>query len=405
MGQRWQRLFVSVLALALIASACGDDDEGGSPNTTAANVATTPATTLAPQKGGILNAGQFTGIQGLDPAKLAGAGSVGAIELSAIYDTLMRYNPDSKKYEGRTAQSLEPNADFTVWTLKLKPGIKFTDGTAYDAAAVKFVLDRQTKEGNANPRGQLTQFVDTMTVVDAMTMTFKLKLGWVGFPYVLSGANGMIYSPAAFQKVNDAAKFNITPSDAGAGPFKVKAYKPGESLELERNATYHGGEPYLDGVKFVTIPGAQATYDAIKTGTLAGGLCRRLRGHVEGQGREVRSEHDIGCGGQHHQHELGHRGGVRGWPATEPVCGQARREEGQDQDGHVRHPRSPCGCRRRRSQGDQRARLSGHRDAELGAVRQLTVGSEGRGTQGRSRLKQSVLSPKPRRPDGTARSA
>jgi peptide/nickel transport system substrate-binding protein len=166
---------------------------------------------------------------------------------------------------------LEPNADFTVWTLKLKPGIKFTDGTAYDSAAVKFVLDRQAKEGNANPRGQLTQFVDTITVVDATTLTFKLKLGWVGFPYVLSGANGMIYSPTAFQKVNDAAKFNITPSDAGAGPFKVKAYKPGESLELERNATYHGGEPYLDGVKFVTISGAQATYDAIKTGTLQAG--------------------------------------------------------------------------------------------------------------------------------------
>ena len=272
MGQRWLRLLVPVFAFALIATACGDDDEGGSTSSTSsANVATTPSTTLAPQKGGILNAGQFTGIQGLDPVKLAGAGSVGAIELSAIYDTLMRYNPETKKYEGRTAQSLEPNADFTVWTLKLKPGIKFTDGTAYDAAAVKFVLDRQAKEGNANPRGQLTQFVDTMTVVDATTVTFKLKLGWVGFPYVLSGANGMIYSPTAFQKVNDAAKFNITPSDAGAGPFKVKAYRPGESLELERNATYHGGEPFLDGVKFVTISGAQATYDAIKTGTLQAG--------------------------------------------------------------------------------------------------------------------------------------
>ena len=105
MGQRWLRLLVPVFAFALIATACGDDDEGGTASTTtSANVATTPTTTLAPQKGGILNAGQFTGIQGLDPAKLAGAGSVGAIELSAIYDTLMRYNPETKKYEGRTAR-------------------------------------------------------------------------------------------------------------------------------------------------------------------------------------------------------------------------------------------------------------------------------------------------------------
>ena len=187
---------------------------------------------------------------------------------------------------------MEPNADFTVWTLKLKPGIKFTDGTDYNAAAVKFVLDRQAKEGNANPRGQLTQFVDTITVVDATTLTFKLKLGWAGFPYVLSGANGMIYSPTAFQKVNDAAKFNITPSDAGAGPFKVKSYKPGESLELERNATYHGGEPYLDGVKFVTISGAQATYDAIKTGTLQAGYVVDSAVTAKAKSREVRDEHD-----------------------------------------------------------------------------------------------------------------
>ena len=273
MGERWLRRVVIAVTLLLIATACGDDDDSGgtASTTTSGSVATTPATTLAPQKGGTLNAGQFTAILGLDPAKLAGAGSVGAIELSAIYDTLMRYNPETRKYEGRTAQSLEPNADFTVWTLKLKPGVKFTDGTDYNAAAVKFVLDRQAKEGNANPRGQLTQFVDTVTVVDPLTLTFKLKLGWVGFPYVLSGANGMIYSPTAFQKLNDAAKFNLTPSDAGAGPFKVKAYKPGEALELERNATYHGGEPYLDGVKFVTISGSQATYDAIKTGTLQAG--------------------------------------------------------------------------------------------------------------------------------------
>src|SRR5687767_5482021 len=122
MTRKWRRILVPVFACMLLTAACGDDDgDGGStPSTTQSGVTTAPSTTLAPQKGGVLSAGQFTGIQGLDPAKLAGAGSVGAIELSAIYDTLMRYNPVSKKYEGRTAQSLEPNADFTEWTLKLK---------------------------------------------------------------------------------------------------------------------------------------------------------------------------------------------------------------------------------------------------------------------------------------------
>ena len=265
---------VPIFVCLLVAAACGDDDDDegdGASTTPTATTGTATTTTLAPQKGGVLAVGQFTPAPGLDPTKLAGAGSVGAIELSAIYDTLMRYNPATKQYEGRTAQSLTGNADFTEWTLTLRPNIKFTDGTDYNSAAVKFVLDRQAKEGNANPRGQLTQFVDTITVVDNLTLRFKLKTGWVGFPYVLSGPNGMIYSPTAFQKVNDPAKFNVTGSDAGAGPFKVKSFKANEVVELERNATYYGGEPYLDGVRFVTIPGANATFEAIKTNTLQAG--------------------------------------------------------------------------------------------------------------------------------------
>ena len=67
----------------------------------------------------------------------------------------------------------------------------------------------------------MKNFVDTVTVVDPLTVTFKLKLGWAGFPYLISGAGGMIYSPAVFQKAG--ANFNVAPGDAGAGPFKVKS--------------------------------------------------------------------------------------------------------------------------------------------------------------------------------------
>ena len=65
------------------------------------------------------------------------------MELAAIYDTLMRFDPLTGKYEPLTAESMTPNADFTVWTLKLKPGVKFTDGTDYNVDAVKFTLDRR----------------------------------------------------------------------------------------------------------------------------------------------------------------------------------------------------------------------------------------------------------------------
>ena len=54
----------------------------------------------------------------------------------------------------------------------------------------------------------------------------------------------------------------------------MKSYKPGESVELERNPSYYGGEVYLDGLKFVLLNGGAATYDALKTGTLQAGLFR-----------------------------------------------------------------------------------------------------------------------------------
>ncbi|HEV8297385.1 MAG TPA: ABC transporter substrate-binding protein [Acidimicrobiales bacterium] len=257
----------------LLAAACGDDGGGGSESTTTkAGGSTASTTTLAPQKGGIATIGQFSAAPGLDPAKLAGGGTVGGMEHMAIYDVLMRYNNVTGKYEPRTAASLTPNADNSVWTLKLKPNVKFTDGTPYDAAAVKFVHDREVKEGNSSPRSQFSGAVKSVDVIDALTVQYTLTQAWAGFPYILSGVNGIIYSPTAFAKAG--ANFNTAPGDAGAGPFKLKSYKPGESIELERNPTFYGGDVYLDGLKFVFVGGFAQTYEAVKAGTITAAFVR-----------------------------------------------------------------------------------------------------------------------------------
>ncbi len=82
---------------------------------------------------------------------------VGATEMAAIYDTVVRWNPATGSYDPRTAESLTPNADFTVWTLKLKTGIKFTDVTDYDADAVKFSLDRHRSGATGAPACEETR--------------------------------------------------------------------------------------------------------------------------------------------------------------------------------------------------------------------------------------------------------
>ena len=176
---RWRvRLIAATLVLSLGAAACGDDGDDTSANTGATGTGTTGAsstgssgtgssgtgttTTAAPVKGGIVTIATFSNAVGLDPAKIAGGGTVGGMEHAAIYDTVVRYNNVTGKYEPRTG-SFTANADNTVWTLKLKSGIKFADGTDYNAEAVRFVVAREMKDGNSSPKGQLLHFLDADT--------------------------------------------------------------------------------------------------------------------------------------------------------------------------------------------------------------------------------------------------
>jgi peptide/nickel transport system substrate-binding protein len=282
-GKHWRaRLLAAALVLTLGAAACGDDggssSASGSTGTTGTGTSgsgsgsTAPTTTGTPVKGGTITVGTYSNAVGLDPAKIAGGGTVGGMEHAALYDTIVRYNNVTGAYEPRTG-AFTANADKTVWTLKLKSGIKFADGTDYNADAVKFVVSREMKDGNSSPKGQLLTFLDadptkSIKVVDPLTVEFTLKLAWADFPYMFANVQGWIYSPTQFAKVGDPVKFNADPGPAGAGPFQIKSYKPGEALELVKNPTYWGGDVYLDGIIFKQLATPQAAYDAIKAGSL-----------------------------------------------------------------------------------------------------------------------------------------
>lgn len=269
---RGMALAMVLLVVAGCSSSSGKARGGPEPTETTAGA--TPSTSLIPQKGGVITIGQFGAPPGLDPALLNGtAAAIGGMVLAALYDTIMRLDPATGKYEPLTAQSFTPNADFTQWTLKLKPGIEFTDGTDYNSAAVQFSIDREMRQGNPQIAVQLKNFIDSVVVQDPLTTIFKLKLGWAGFPYLLSGAGGMVYSPAAVAKAG--ANFNVAPVGAGAGPFKFKSFTPGEAIELERNPNYYGGDVYLDGLRFVLISGgAAANYQAMKANSLQAAFVR-----------------------------------------------------------------------------------------------------------------------------------
>lgn len=281
---------VATAALALIAAACGDDGGGSadSPGTSGSGQQAT-TTSLQPQAGGSLTIATYIEPPGLDPLVASGSGVAGGIEMMAIYDTIMQWNPTAAKYEGRTAQSLEANVDSTEYTLKLKPNIKFSDGTPYDATAVKFGLDRiRSGQAGAPPCEELRACptsasaaagpmggVKSVDVVDAATVKITLNASWPGFPAMLASEPGMIPSPTAIKAACPADKtklprdcaFNLAP--VGAGPYVIDSFKAKEVISMKKNPNYWGGTVYLDEVRFINFAdaGSQKTYDALKGNT------------------------------------------------------------------------------------------------------------------------------------------
>ena len=275
--RRTNVLAAVMVAFALLAAGCGDDsgsDQQGSATTAGASATTAAtATTLAPQTGGSLMIGLFAATQGFDPANVTVAGSTNGMELAALYGTLVRYDAKTGAYQPQMAAGLEKSSDFTTWTIRLRNGVKFTDGTAFDAAAVKLNLERHmatTARSSAKPA--LLQFVDSITTPDSLTVVIKLKQAWAGFPFLLTVGPGMILSPAAIAKAG--ADLNSAPGDAGAGPFKLSSFRAGEVLVLTKNPDYWDGPVYLDELRFVQVGTADQSYIALENNTIQGAYIR-----------------------------------------------------------------------------------------------------------------------------------
>jgi peptide/nickel transport system substrate-binding protein len=271
----------------LVAAACGGDNAddrvtsttaaattaGTSPGTTTATTAAAAATTTTaaadvctPDKaGGSLTMGMGAEIaRGLDPIVMLGTGVAGATENSAIYDTLMRYIPETGKFEPHVAESLTPNADFTQWTLKIPTGIKFGNGDPLTADAIQFSVDRLAKATVA--ASGMAQEVASMQVVDPQTITFTLKRPWGGFPYFMAAEGGMVVNPKVVAA--QGQNFATNPLGAGVGPYEVERYAANEEIVLKAKTDYWGGPVCIQRLRFVWVPGGVATYDSYRAGEL-----------------------------------------------------------------------------------------------------------------------------------------
>lgn len=213
-----------------------------------------------PVSGGTLSFAGYSMPSSLDPTKTPPAGATGGTEMANVYDLLVRYDADQKEFVPQLAKTLTESDDHLTWTLGLRDGVSFSDGTPVDAQAVVASINRYSAENGANSV-QFKTGVESVEAKDPQTVIFTLNEPWTEFPAMLSIGYGMIVAPAAYADPDD-----FTP--VGAGPYTVASFVPGDSLELKPREDYWDGKPYLDMLKFVGVAGGSARLEALDAGDI-----------------------------------------------------------------------------------------------------------------------------------------
>jgi peptide/nickel transport system substrate-binding protein len=161
--------------------------------------------------------------------------SVGSI-MTHVVDRLVS-QPKLGTFEPSLAESWTISADVKEYTFKLRKDVKFTDGTPFNAAAVKFTFDRiANPDTKAQTAASLLGDYDGTTVVDDSTVTVKFKSPYAPFLDNVSTTYLGIVSPTAFQKAGAEWGKSII---VGSGPFKLESYTPESSVVLVRNPDYN----------------------------------------------------------------------------------------------------------------------------------------------------------------------
>jgi len=213
---------------------------------------------VSPRKGGSITFAVEAEINSFDPRQGAWD-STGLQYARTVFDPLFTQAEDGvvKPY---LAQSIDHNADYTQWTIKLRPNITFHDGSPLTADVVKANIDGLQKSPLTGPA--LFNLGST-TVVDPMTVLVKTKSPWVPFPVYLTGQLGHVAGLAQLADSTGKAK------PIGTGPFMFKEWVPGDHFTAVRNPNYwQKGLPYLDSITYKPIIDPQSRENSLKAGNI-----------------------------------------------------------------------------------------------------------------------------------------
>jgi ABC-type transport system substrate-binding protein len=216
-----------------------------------------------PKPGGTLQVAWEADVSGLDPRLSPGAQAgyvMGNLFNSLVtIDAELNYVPD-------LAESWEILEDGKVYVFHLRHGVKFHDGTDFDAAAVRWNFQRLMDPAEKALDAPSYSLVDSVEVIDAHTVKFILKYPSATLLPVMAGhASGfLLTSPASYERLGkDEGRLQ----PIGTGPFKLAKWEQNRVIVLEKNPHYFKpGLPYLDRVEFRIMKEGVTRVTALRTG-------------------------------------------------------------------------------------------------------------------------------------------
>jgi peptide/nickel transport system substrate-binding protein len=160
-------------------------------------------------------------------------------------------------------QSWEVKSGGLVYIFKLRRGVKFHDGTDFNADLVKWNFDRMRDPALASPRRSEIAPVKDVRVVDPSTVEITLSAPFAPFLSVLTDRAGMMVSKAAVEKFKD----DYARNPVGTGPFRFAEWVKDDHLTIKRfDGYWEKGLPYLDEVIYRPIPDPSVRFTAMRTG-------------------------------------------------------------------------------------------------------------------------------------------
>jgi len=271
---RWSRLAAFAACLVLIAAvvtACGGSNSSSSSSASSASgtSSTSSATTATgtPKPGGsltVLELGGYAGAwpTGLDPATNVN-GAADQDQMNSIFGQLFQIAEGGKLIDD-LATSATPSDGGKTWTIAIRPGVKFSDGTPLDGAAV--VANWKRDLAATCTCKPVLPPVKSLTAPDATTVKISFAAPDGAFQNQLLVANlNWIASLSALKKMGEQA-FKIKP--VGAGPFTVVSDTLSNTLVLQKNPNYwESGRPYLDKLTFKATSDDEAALEALQSGS------------------------------------------------------------------------------------------------------------------------------------------